>query len=63
MYPHPASISRLVWRAKSETAAQPDAAEQPAQKPNFYRGVFFGVLFSLPLWAGIGWGIYELVKR
>lgn len=52
MHSHQLSIAR-VWLPRQ-------AALPP--RPNFYRGVFFGIAFSLPIWAAVIWGIHELFK-
>lgn len=54
MYTHHVSVAR-VWLPKTQPA--PDSSQR-----NFCRGAFFGVLFSVPIWAAIAWGIYELVR-
>lgn len=58
----------------SETAATAAADNQPfrdgerefQESRNAFRGLFFGVLFSLPIWAILGlavWGVVAFVNR
>jgi len=54
MHSHPLSIPHTLVRPRREPA------EAFPPEGNFVRGLFFGVLFSAPVWAVIIWGIYEL---
>ncbi len=38
------------------------AAEPAPQEVSFFRGLFFGILFSIPIWGLIIWGAYELFR-
>ena len=51
---HARSISHeLPERQREPSPAQP--------KGSFFRGFLFAILFSIPLWALIIWGVYELL--
>ena len=51
--------------ARSYSHALPERQhEAPSPAPrqeNFFRGFLFAILFSIPLWILIIWGIYELL--
>ena len=56
MYSHPLFIPHALAHPRREPA-RPLPSEG-----NCIRGLFFGVLFSVPMWALILWGVYELVS-
>ncbi len=49
-----------IWQVIPEE--QQEAAESAPTEVNLFRGLFFGILFSLPLWGLIIWGAYELFR-
>ncbi len=53
---HQHALSRELTEQQRETV-NPSPPE-----PSFFRGVFFAILFSIPLWGLIIWAAYELFR-
>ena len=54
----------MLQHARSISHELPEPQREPSPDPprgNFFRGFLFALLFSLPLWALIIWGVYELL--
>lgn len=54
MYSHQLSIPRPLSRPDRQVAK----FREPG--PMFFRGLFYGIALSVPLWALIIWGVKEL---
>jgi hypothetical protein len=55
LYPHHVSLS-------AQARGQAYTDEDRRRQSGFYRGIFFGIVFSIPLWAAIIWVTYQIFQ-